>query len=148
MIRHAEPNDSTAIHRLIQHAIQGTSPTHSSWLTDRMASTTSLILVDVETDQVVGAIVGQIVLDEAEIHDVVIHDSFRQTGRATNLVQSFEKKAIDRGAGRFFLEVRADNTPARCLYEKAGYTITTRRTDYYPDGEDALMMTKTRKANE
>ncbi len=147
MIRHARPTDAAAIHMLIKRAIQGTTPSDSSWLTDRMATETSLILIDLEDDQVVGAIVGQIILDEAEIHDVVIDRRFRQSGRATNLVQFFETDAMGRGATRFFLEVRADNLPARSLYEKLGYAVTTRRMNYYPDGEDALMMAKQQKQN-
>ena len=40
-----------------------------------------------------------------------------------------------------FLEVRADNPAAQSLYERAGFSVITRRRGYYqPSGTDALVM--------
>jgi ribosomal protein S18 acetylase RimI-like enzyme len=49
--------------------------------------------------------------------------------------------AIQRGAVRSTLEVRAINLPAQHLYEKLGYEVVGRRRRYYRDGEDGLIMT-------
>ena len=45
-----------------------------------------------------------------------------------------------RGATRAFLEVRATNSAAIALYREAGFRETGRRTRYYADGDDALLM--------
>jgi ribosomal-protein-alanine N-acetyltransferase len=40
-----------------------------------------------------------------------------------------------------FLEVRADNEPARKLYERFGFTeISVRKRYYQPSGVDAIVM--------
>jgi ribosomal-protein-alanine N-acetyltransferase len=41
------------------------------------------------------------------------------------------------------LEVRADNGPARALYERAGYQVLSTRRRYYQPGDvDAIVMRK------
>ena len=46
------------------------------------------------------------------------------------------------GAGRVFLEVRADNRAATALYEGLGFTRTGLRRGYYRDGADALVLAR------
>jgi ribosomal-protein-alanine N-acetyltransferase len=123
-------------------AIAGSSAREPEDLMHTMSRTTSLVLVATEQDHVVGTIVGQIVLDEAEIHDVAVEDRFRRQGRATSLVQAFEEHASRQGALQSFLEVRASNQPARYLYETAGYGVQGQRRGYYSNGEDAIVMNK------
>ena len=81
-------------------------------------------------------------LDEAEIHDVVVEPSFRQSGRGSELVKAFEQYATQRGATHCFLEVRESNKNAKYLYAKHGFQAASIRRDYYSDGEDALLMRK------
>ena len=45
------------------------------------------------------------------------------------------------GVKHIFLEVAADNTPARALYEQNGFVQIGVRPRYY-DGVDAIMMRK------
>lgn len=45
------------------------------------------------------------------------------------------------GAHRVNLEVRPGNQVARRLYNRLGFQVSGRRRRYYPDGEDALIMT-------
>ena len=45
-----------------------------------------------------------------------------------------------RGCASISLEVRPPNEPAVALYRAYGYREVGRRPDYYPDGEDALIM--------
>ena len=52
--------------------------------------------------------------------------------------------AREAGAGALFLEVGADNPPARALYEAMGFRAIGTRTAYYRRGDgplvDALVM--------
>jgi len=143
MIRLAEPHDAEAICRLLAKAITGSAVQQSTQLAQQLSRTTALMLVDTEQERVVGTIVGQIVHDEAEIHDVAIEQRFRRQGRAKQLVRSFEEHAALRGAQQSFLEVRASNSPAIHLYETLGYGTRGNRRGYYSDGEDAIVMNKT-----
>lgn len=61
-------------------------------------------------------------------------------GRA--LLQAVEAAAINRGRTAMRLEVRADNSRAIGLYEKAGYRRFGERPGYYDDGMSALRMQK------
>jgi ribosomal-protein-alanine N-acetyltransferase len=47
-----------------------------------------------------------------------------------------------RGMRDVFLEVRISNQAAQKLYEKFGFSVLNKRTRYYPDGEDALILHK------
>ena len=61
------------------------------------------------------------------------------TGRA--LLDAMVGTAVDRGARRVFLEVRADNPVAQHLYTVRGFRPVGRRPRYYqPDGVDAVVM--------
>ena len=48
--------------------------------------------------------------------------------------------ALDRGARHLTLEVRVGNEPALALYARFGLAPVGVRRDYYPTGEDALVM--------
>jgi ribosomal-protein-alanine N-acetyltransferase len=60
------------------------------------------------------------------------------------LVEDFTDEARDRGAETAFLEVAADNAPARALYAATGWEQTGARRGYYttPEGTkiDALIL--------
>ncbi|MEO5610445.1 MAG: ribosomal protein S18-alanine N-acetyltransferase [Ornithinibacter sp.] len=69
----------------------------------------------------------------------------RGRGRALGgmVLTELERRARDRGATHVMLEVRADNAPARALYDRNGYeVVSTRRAYYQPGGVDALVMRK------
>ena len=142
MIRTATVKDADQIHSLIAFAIGGTTPKNPHWIIERTSSPTGIVLVDIEDAHVIGTIVGQIVTDEAEIHDVVIAANHRCKGRGQKLVRHFEQHAQSLGASEVFLEVRNDNHAAIRLYEKLEYKPAGQRAGYYADGQDALVMRK------
>lgn len=69
--------------------------------------------------------------DEAEILSIAVIESARRSGLAGQLLQTSIDQARLGGAARLFLEVAEDNSAARAFYEKAGFTICGRRSDYY-----------------
>ena len=143
MIRHGRAEDVPAIIQLLTTTLGDTSTGDASWLIQQLERATTLCLVDSDHEGVVGAIIGQVVADESEIHDVAVHPSFRRQGRAKALVYTFEAHAAERGVTRCFLEVRVGNQNAIKLYKSAAYRATGSRTGYYSDGEDAIVMSKT-----
>ena len=142
MICRAQKRHIEALHQLLVENISGTHPTSAAWLHERLVSSSSIIMIDEEMDQLVGGIVGLVVMDEAEIHDIAVHAPTRRQGRAARLVQAFEHHASERGVRTIFLEVRAHNEAAKKLYKKAGFSLQHTRPRYYPDGEDALIFQK------
>jgi|AACY02.2.fsa_nt_gi Acetyltransferases len=89
---------------------------------------------------------AQVILDEAEILTIAVAPKERRGGRGARLLARLQAEAAAAGATRLFLEVAADNTPARALYARAGYAETGRRAEYYrrADGTriDALILSR------
>lgn len=66
----------------------------------------------------------------------------RRSGLAKWLMKLAEEHAGEVGGESLTLEVRFDNVPAIILYETLGYTRRGIRPNYYPNGEDAVIMTR------
>ena len=80
-------------------------------------------------------------LDEGSICNVAVEPEFRRSGVATALIEEVERRAINSGIKKLFLEVNEHNTGAIKLYDKCGFTELFRRKNYY--GKDAaIVMTK------
>ena len=88
-----------------------------------------------------GFIVYRTTLDEAEIITIGVHPDARRTGIGVALLGVMEADLKKSGVKHIFLEVAADNTPARALYEQNGFVQIGVRPRYY-DGVDAIMMRK------
>jgi len=88
-----------------------------------------------------GFIVYRTTLDEAEIITIGVHPDARRTGIGIALLGVMEADLKKSGVKHIFLEVAADNTPARVLYEQNGFVQIGVRPRYY-DGVDAIMMRK------
>lgn len=95
----------------------------------------------VEEGALAAYIGSQLVVDELEIFNVAVAESFRRRGIAKRLVERLTEEAAAMGAERITLEVRAGNAPAIALYEKLGFVEVGRRKNYYRSPrEDALLM--------
>ncbi len=76
----------------------------------------------------------------SDIMTIAVHPDARGRGLGRALLEDLLRRSADRGAGHVMLEVRADNAPARTLYEQRGFTVVRTRRAYYPAGGDALVM--------
>ncbi len=84
-----------------------------------------------------------IILDEAHLTNVAVHEHFRRRGLGLELMRRMIVWAAALGAGRMTLEVRPSNKPARILYAALGFEERGFRKNYYPDtGENAIIMWK------
>lgn len=92
-----------------------------------------------ESAKVVGYGGIWIIFDEAHITTLAVHPNYRQAGVGTFLMDNLLEKALQNGAGKIFLEVRASNWHARKLYEKFNFKVIDNRKNYY-FSEDALVM--------
>ena len=87
-----------------------------------------------------GMIMARTAADEAEVLTLAVAPAARRQGIGRALLQQAMATARERGAAAMFLEVAADNAPARALYAAAGLRVVGRRPRYYPGGGDALML--------
>lgn len=89
-------------------------------------------------------VLGRAIAGEAELLTLAVAPEARRHGTGRALVEDFTDEARDRGAETAFLEVAADNAPARALYAATGWEQTGARRGYYttPEGTkiDALIL--------
>ncbi len=92
-----------------------------------------------------GFLLGRVIAGEAELLTLAVAPQARRRGTGRALLRGFIEQIRARGAVSAFLEVLAENTPARQLYAGTGWRESGRRKGYYraPDGRriDALILT-------
>lgn len=74
------------------------------------------------------------------ISTLAIHPDWRGLGFGELLLITTLQQAIEMEASAIMLEVRPSNTAAQRLYAKYHFLPVDRRTRYYQDGEDALLL--------
>ena len=91
---------------------------------------------------VAGYIVARLSTGELHINNVAVRPEFRGRGIGKALLTRILAQGKKLQATVAFLELRAGNSIAQSLYEKAGFVPVGRRRNYYSDPvEDALTMT-------
>ena len=87
-----------------------------------------------------GYLLFRVIGDEAELLRTAVRPSARRRGVARALLTRAVHELEAASVTSQLLEVRADNGPAIALYEAFGFKVEGRRSGYYPDGVDALLM--------
>ncbi|WP_435074027.1 ribosomal protein S18-alanine N-acetyltransferase [Halorubrum sp. HHNYT27] len=78
--------------------------------------------------------------DIGHVKDLAVHPEMRGVGIGRRLLRSALVRLRGAGAAVVRLEVRESNTVARSLYADEGFAPVRRVSNYYPDGEDALVL--------
>jgi ribosomal protein S18 acetylase RimI-like enzyme len=91
---------------------------------------------------VVGFVLGRRIAELLEIDLVGVDPPHRRAGVARRLLVQLIDSEQRAGAREVRLELAASNAPARALYEALGFVVVGRRARYYPDGDDALLLTR------
>lgn len=92
-------------------------------------------------DEEIGHLEAWLVLDEIQINDVLVNESYRRMGIASTMLKKLFDFARENSCKKITLEVREGNMPAIKLYEKHGFKQVGIRENYYQDnGENAILM--------
>lgn len=97
-------------------------------------------------ERALGFVMAWSAAGDAEILTVAVVPEARRRGVGASLVTSAGVAALVRGAASMHLEVAEDNTAARALYAKLGYSEAGRRPAYYAADYgrvDAIIMRRT-----
>ena len=101
----------------------------------------SAALVATDADGFAGFAVAALILDVCELESIAVAAQFRRKGIGRTLLSAVIAWATHMQAGRIELEVRAGNSGAIALYERAGFVRDGLRPDYYRNPEeDAVLM--------
>lgn len=91
-------------------------------------------------------LVAQFVAGEAEILTLATAPAARRRGLAGQLLSDLEQRLRPDGLTKWLLDVAADNVGAIAFYEKHGFQVDGRRSNYYKrlEGQrvDAILMSK------
>jgi ribosomal protein S18 acetylase RimI-like enzyme len=89
----------------------------------------------------IGYALGWWVIDELQLLALGVLPTARRAGVGRRLLEHVRAATLAAGGRRILLEVAQGNTPARQLYESAGFSVFHVRPRYYPiTGDDALEM--------
>lgn len=99
-------------------------------------------LVAHEQGKIVGYAGIALAGDVADIHNIAVIPEFRGRGIASHLLDELEAWATTKGATALMLEIREGNVEAFPLYQKRGFSVISRRDNYYGTGIHALIMRK------
>ena len=103
------------------------------------AAAPRIMLLAESAEALCGFCVARIGADEGELENIVVTESHRRRGLGRRLLSELMAAARAKNVAHLLLEVRESNQAARALYESCGFTISSRRKDYYSaPAEDAL----------
>lgn len=110
-----------------------------------IAADTNYADAALEGKTLMGFILSRVAADEAEVLTIVVGARWRGRGVGRALLERHLERLGTAGARTLFLEVNADNAPARALYARTGFAEVGRRKAYYaaPAGTpraDALIL--------
>ena len=101
------------------------------------------VIVAENQKNIVGYILFNQILDEAEIYKIVVSKNFRNKQIAFKIIEFLLDELKKIVVKKIFLEVRKSNIPAISLYKKCGFINIREIIDYYTNPkEDGIMMLK------
>ena len=96
----------------------------------------------INSNEVIGICVLQVVLDEAQINYFVVNQKFRKRGFGSDLMIYLIKRCEKQNIKKMLLEVSQKNVIAQKFYESFYFSTMGIRRNYYKDGSNALLKEK------
>jgi [ribosomal protein S18]-alanine N-acetyltransferase len=96
--------------------------------------------------EVAERISGFLISARENIHGYIVTidvlEAYRRQGVATKMLTEAERRLLAAGAHKVELETATDNASGIAFWKKHGYRVRGIKKHYYPNGVDALHMTK------
>ena len=140
LIRTAAKGDVTAIHRLEEAAFP--APWRREFFESELRAEGRFNIVATRHGTLVGYAFGMWFLDEMHINKIAVVEEERRRGVAAQLMDRCFQFARANGVRTMSLEVRKSNTGAQLFYKSLDFRAAYLRPKYYPDGEAAVVMTR------
>ena len=111
------------------------------------APTRRMFVAEDEAGDEAGDIIGfaglMTVAQIADVQRIAVLPAFRRGGVGAGLLTRLIEQAGAASCERLMLEVASDNTAALTMYATHGFVQISARRAYYPDGRDALSLSRT-----
>ncbi len=142
MIRPAAVEDHEVLVRL-ESELFGVDAWASGVISQEIAlATRQWTVITGDHGDVVAYVVIAVVDTVADLLRIGVHPDHQRHGLASDLLAHAVTTAQDLGADRMLLEVSADNVVARKFYDTQDFVEIDRRSRYYRDGSDALVLAR------
>ena len=102
-------------------------------------------IIQLETKKILGLCSASLVIDELHITFIAVHPSYHRKGLGTFLLSDLTKRSKSLQTNLIHLEVKQNNEPAKALYNSMGFKTVGKRSNFYQDGSDALLLNKETK---
>ena len=135
----------TAGHLDAVHALECESfpaPWRREFFESELHASGRLNLAALRGRQLIGYLFAMWFFDEMHINKIAVVDRERRQGVALALMQDCMAFARERGIKVLSLEVRQSNQGAQDFYRRLEFAPAYIRPRYYPDGEAAVVMSK------
>ena len=113
---------------------------NSETLENELKSKNSYYIVAKINDDIVGFAGIKVVLDEADIMNIVTKEDMRNLGIGSALFKALIDYSKNNGINKLTLEVNENNLSAIHLYEKYGFEKIAERAKYYNGTDTAVIM--------
>lgn len=110
-------------------------------LREELLSDSSLYIVAKKQNEIIGFAGIKIIIDEADIMNIVVKKSYRNNGIGSLLLENLILISNKKNLNFINLEVDCKNTIAINLYKKFGFEEISLRKNYYKNN-DAIIMQK------
>lgn len=110
-------------------------------LMEELLSDSSLYIVAKKQNEIIGFAGIKIIIDEADIMNIVVKKSYRNNGIGSLLLENLILTSNKKNLNFINLEVDCKNTIAINLYKKFGFEEISLRKNYYKNN-DAIIMKK------
>jgi ribosomal-protein-alanine acetyltransferase len=139
LIRQATQEDVSSIAELEKDV---SSPWSETQIAAEIAYSAAILLISSNTtgNTITGWCSIRHMAPEAELLKIAVHSSYRRSGLGEKLLKEALKNCAAVGCRELFLEVRAQNHPARNLYRKLGFKENGLRKNYYNQPEDDAIL--------
>jgi len=114
------------------------SDIHFEQFLDSRNSLKSIVFLDA-ANELAGYLFGQTYGRLFYLQNIAVRSGFRRRKIATKLLDYIVNQSRENGLNKVVLEVRADNSAARRLYEKKGFKAIGVEKNYYTKGADAIV---------
>lgn len=138
-IRKMAVEDVPAVYQIEAHSFPSGSWTIDAFYHELEKNEFAHYFVMTSHEEVVGYLGMWIVIDQAQITTIAVDEQYRGCGYGQLLLEYIMNYAR-LTCEMMSLEVREENSAARHVYEKAGFTYGGLRKNYYGEGQDAKVM--------
>ena len=139
-VRRADERDLLAVHRIEELSFPNPWPYEAF---ERFVGDPGFLVAN-DGSKVVGFVLADVVPNKGRplghVKDLAVHPDRRGNGVGTTLLARALMVLSQSAVISVKLEVRESNDSARSLYQQFGFEPVHRVSDYYEDGEDAVVL--------